>query len=106
MTTETNVPAQASDEPMQVGWLNVKYGTFFHLGGLIQSQRATEMLASGEIIPVYSAPHVPVNVEKLPPLPSTRMIGQGTFGPIYGYDDRQMQDYARAAIVATKGAKP
>lgn len=56
VTTENNVAAQAGDEPMQVGWLNVQYGTFFRLGELAASERTTEMLISGEVIRVYSGP--------------------------------------------------
>lgn len=53
---ENNAAAQAGDEPMQVGWLNVKYGTFFQIGELAASERTTEMLISGEVTRVYSGP--------------------------------------------------
>lgn len=56
----------------------------------------SELLDAGRA----ATPRAATDVEKLPPLPSTRMIGQGEFGPIYGYDDRQMQDYARSALKA------
>lgn len=44
----------APASPKQVGWMNVKFQTFFKLGELAETDRTAEMLNSSEIIRVYS----------------------------------------------------
>lgn len=52
--------------PEPVAWMNVKYGTFFGAGVIAATDRNDDLIASGELIPLYAAPAAPAYVPLSP----------------------------------------
>ena len=94
-----------------VAWMNVKYGTFFGAGVIAATDRNDDLIASGELVRLYTHPPAPQRVPLTDALRRIAALHPETNSD-EGYNEwgeadcfRQAQDIARAVLAAQQEKK-
>ena len=92
-----NPPAPSTQAP--VAWMNVKYGTFFGAGVIAATDRNDDLIASGELVRLYTHPPAPTT-----PLTDAE-IEELWFNVEAGEDVAAAKEFARAVLAAQEAKK-
>jgi len=80
-----NPPAPTTQAP--VAWMNVKYGTFFGAGVIAATDRNDDLIASGELVRLYTHPPAPTTGEPVAWLYTCQKPGtQTVYASVDEYD--------------------